>query len=210
MADFLRDNPELQPFLLSNVRFTGVRISAGGYGGVEEVTVPGAICAAKKIDEMFLDRSEIRKSAAQFVRECQLMSTHRHPNIVQFLGVCFFSRLATANPRHGATTDEPSRLAGPRNEPSFPARRAQTLLPAEPKVLDSARRGEWPNLPPRAIAAHHPPRLVGHKRSPELWDGGQDSRPGRGSICASCSHHDKGTWGHSLHASRGHGEHTWR
>ena len=56
--------------------------------------MPGAICAAKKIHEVFLDRSEIpateiRKSAAQFVRECQLMSTLRHPNIVQFLGVCF-------------------------------------------------------------------------------------------------------------------------
>ena len=95
MAGFLRDNPELQPFLLYNVRLTGVRIGAGAYGSVEEVAVPGAICAAKKIHEVFLDRSEIpatkiRKSAAQFVRECQLMSTLRHPNIVQFLGVCFF------------------------------------------------------------------------------------------------------------------------
>ncbi|CAI8014983.1 Probable tyrosine-protein kinase DDB_G0283397 [Geodia barretti] len=94
MAELLRDNPELRQFLLSNVRLTGVRIGAGAYGSVEEVAVPGAVCAAKRIHEVFLDRSEIPeaeilKSAAQFAKECQLMSTLRHPNIVQFLGLYF-------------------------------------------------------------------------------------------------------------------------
>ena len=95
MADLVRDNPDLRPFVLPNVRLTGIRIGAGAYGSVEEVAIPGAICAAKKIHEIFLDRSEIpaveiRRSISQFVRECQLMSTLRHPHIVQFLGVCFF------------------------------------------------------------------------------------------------------------------------
>ena len=93
-VNLLGDNPELRPFVLSNVRLTGTRIGAGAYGSVEEVTIPvGA--AAKKIHDIFQDRSEIPddeidKASTQFVRECQLMSTLRHPNVVQFLGVCFF------------------------------------------------------------------------------------------------------------------------
>ena len=89
----LHDNPELRPFILSNVMLTGTKIGAGAYGSVEEVTVPvGA--AAKKIHDIFQDRSEIPedeilKASTNFVKECQLMSTLRHPNIVQFLGVCF-------------------------------------------------------------------------------------------------------------------------
>ena len=95
MAIDLRNNPELRPFVLCNVMLTGTRIGAGAYGSVEEVTISGAICAAKKIHDIFQDRSEIpeaeiRKASTQFVKECQLMSTLRHPHIVQFLGVCFF------------------------------------------------------------------------------------------------------------------------
>ena len=91
----LQDDPGLRPFILSKVRFTGSRIGAGAYGSVEEVTIPGTVCAAKKIHDIFQDRSEIpaaeiRKASTQFVKECQLMSTLRHPHIVQFLGVCFF------------------------------------------------------------------------------------------------------------------------
>ena len=93
--DEFRDNPELRPFVFSNVTLTGHKIGHGSYGTVEEVKIPGAICAAKRIHDIFQDRSEIsqdeiRRMSTQFVGECKLMITLRHPHIVQFLGVCFF------------------------------------------------------------------------------------------------------------------------
>ena len=56
----------------------------------------GAICAAKTIHDLLqaeddATAAEPSKAVTEFVRECQLMSTLRHPNIVQFLGVAFFS-----------------------------------------------------------------------------------------------------------------------
>ena len=93
-ANLLRDYPELRQFVLSNVKHTGTIIGAGAYGSVEKVEIPGALCAAKKIHDIFQDRSEIpaaeiKRATVQFVEECQLMSTLRHPHIVQFLGICF-------------------------------------------------------------------------------------------------------------------------
>ena len=92
---FLHDYPELKPFVLSDVRLTGVTIGFGAHGSVEEVAIPGAICAAKRVHDIFVKGAKnqdaaMRKASNQFKRECQLMSTLRHPNIVQFLGVVFF------------------------------------------------------------------------------------------------------------------------
>ena len=51
----------------------------------------GLVCAGKKIHEVLLDADNVgvRDIARRYVQECQLMSDLRHPNITQFLGVCF-------------------------------------------------------------------------------------------------------------------------
>ena len=93
MEAFLQENSELKGFVLSNVKLTGTTIGRGSYGSVEEVAIPGAVCAAKTIHGFFLDPNTVRtvdiqKASTEFVKECQLMSSLRHPNIVQFLGIC--------------------------------------------------------------------------------------------------------------------------
>ena len=90
---FLRDHPGLRPFVLSEVQLTGTKIGGGAYGRVDEVAFP--VAAAAKTIYAYLQESDgtvenLPKAASEFVRECQLMSTLRHPNIVQFLGVTFF------------------------------------------------------------------------------------------------------------------------
>ena len=79
--------------MLSDVQFTGTRIGGGAYGRVDEVAIP--VSAAAKTIHAFLQEidgsgsdDEVPKAVTEFVRECQLMSTLRHPHIVQFLGVC--------------------------------------------------------------------------------------------------------------------------
>ena len=80
--------PDLKErFLIANARPTGTQLGSCAYGSVVEVEVNGVICVGKTIHETI---HEILKSIPQkFIGECQLMSTLRHPHLVQFFGVCF-------------------------------------------------------------------------------------------------------------------------
>ena len=84
--------PDLASFVVPNVRPTGRKLGRGAYGSVEEVEIPGSVCAAKKIHTEFLNignREDIGYIVSKFASECRLMSKLRHPHIVQFLGVCY-------------------------------------------------------------------------------------------------------------------------
>ncbi len=67
----------------------------GCYGSVYELKVNGVPCIGKKLHDILIGRvrevdvSEEQKTIiiATFIRECEILSRLRHPNIVQFMGV---------------------------------------------------------------------------------------------------------------------------
>ena len=90
---------QLQPFVIQEPFQLGTIIAAGSYGAVYSSTVDDIRCIAKRIHDILVGRgeqqrvSEMDKSSilANFQRECTILSTARHPNIVQFMGVHYGS-----------------------------------------------------------------------------------------------------------------------
>ena len=75
--------------ILSEVKPTEKEIGRGAYGRVFEVDYEGTTCAAKEVHALLLQYSQddgLQKIKADFLNECQIWSTIRHPCIVQFLG----------------------------------------------------------------------------------------------------------------------------
>ena len=87
-----RDVPELKEFFVENVQKTGKRLGSGAFGVVEELTVGGTLYAGKTLHSTLLDAHDegIDRIVERFISECKLMSQVRHPNIVQFMGLCLF------------------------------------------------------------------------------------------------------------------------
>lgn len=78
---------ELDP---TTVRVTDSSLGTGSYGSVKKVEVGGRICAGKIVHGILLDPGNhgVENIRRKYMEECRLMAGVRHPNIVQFRGVC--------------------------------------------------------------------------------------------------------------------------
>ena len=87
----MNSHPGLRKYILHNVKTTGVKLGTGSFGSVEEVTLADTVCAGKIWHEVLLDPNNegVENMVQRFIGECELMSQVHHPNIVQFMGICF-------------------------------------------------------------------------------------------------------------------------
>ena len=81
------------PYKLTGVKMTDRELGHGSYATVLELEYMGLKCAGKKIHELLLRQGDTSYQVRRFEEECRLLSQVRHPNIVQFLGVCFQQRV---------------------------------------------------------------------------------------------------------------------
>ena len=83
-----RTRTELQQYEIRGVTITENELGRGSYAVVLEIIYQGLKCAGKKLHEVLYETG-IGHAARRYLEECRLLSQTRHPNIVQFLGVCF-------------------------------------------------------------------------------------------------------------------------
>ena len=79
----------MNSLILHGVNPTGKEIGRGAYGRVFEVDCEGTLCAAKEVHALLLEYAQgddLQKIKEDFLSECQIWSTLRHPCVVQFLG----------------------------------------------------------------------------------------------------------------------------
>ena len=59
--------PELERFVVVDVKLTGVSLGAGAYGSVEEVEIPGARVAAKKLHTQLINLGSPQQVAYRYM-----------------------------------------------------------------------------------------------------------------------------------------------
>ena len=81
----------LDSYNLTGVQVTDRKIGSGSAAVVIELEYMGHKCAGKKIHDILLKHGgdDHRDAIRNFSKECHFLSKIQHPNIVQFLGVCF-------------------------------------------------------------------------------------------------------------------------
>ena len=83
-------NDRLQSFILTDLEETGRVLGKGAYGQVVEMRLHGVTVAAKKMHDLLLtSNGHIPVLEKRFEDECIRLSSIRHPNIVQFIGIYF-------------------------------------------------------------------------------------------------------------------------
>ena len=72
-----QSNPDLQQFLLSEVRLTGKKLGVGSYGSVVELELNGLLCAGKRLHDSLLEQGNIGaiNIERKYLEECRVRLT---------------------------------------------------------------------------------------------------------------------------------------
>ncbi len=85
------ENPDLEMHDLKEIVSTRRVLGKGAFGKVIELEMAGTRYAGKQIHDILLgiDVLGVKSIIKKFSDECRLMAAVKHPNIVQFNGICF-------------------------------------------------------------------------------------------------------------------------
>ncbi len=84
----MTDQEHFRQYFLRDVHITDNELGRGSYAVVMKLEYRGLKCAGKKLHQVLYETG-IGHAARRYLEECRLLSQTRHPNIVQFLGICF-------------------------------------------------------------------------------------------------------------------------
>ena len=76
---------KLRSFVIPGAKKTDNQLGEGFYGSVYEIQVDGLMCVGKKFNTII--NQDPQSFVDKLYNECSLLSSLRHPNIVQFLGI---------------------------------------------------------------------------------------------------------------------------